>query len=392
MQENLEAEVRKRLRDAKRVIIKIGTRVLTDEKGRPEELRIKHLVSQIASLHNSGMEVLLVSSGSIGRGLEVLGFEKRPTLLPDLQMAAAVGQVQLMSMYKDLFSELGINVAQVLLTHGDLQNRKRHLNARNTLGRLFENRVLPIVNENDVVSVDEIKVGDNDQLASLSALLIDADTLVLLSTVEGFLKPTENGERKRVSYLERIDSNELQFAGETESAISTGGMNTKLQAAQIAVDAGKLSLIADGRESRILEAIFSGEDKGTLIGTLDSASIIPSAKKRWLAVFTKANGSLKLDSGAVVAVKEQGKSLLAAGIQVVSEDFERGDLVNLEDSSGAIFAKGLVDYSSKELSKIKGLKSSEIESVLGECFYDEVIHRDNLVVLEASIRENESNG
>jgi glutamate 5-kinase len=384
MAKNLEIEVRKHICSAQRIVIKVGTRVLTDANGRPEELRIKRLAEEISRLHQEGREVMLVTSGAIGRGLELLGRDERPKQLPDLQMAAAIGQVRLMSQYQTSFSEHGIDVAQILLTHDDFQDRKRHLNIRNTINRLFVNKVLPIVNENDVVSVDEIKLGDNDQLAALSAVLINADALVLLSTVEGFLKPNEDGQMQRVSYLSKVTSSELRFAGGTDSKISTGGMNTKLSAAQILVDAGGCSIIADGRSSGILGSIFSGEDAGTLIGLANADPSIRKDKKRWLAVFQRSQGKLTLDDGATKAIAQGGKSLLPAGIVSVEGNFERGDLVDLLDSSSTVFARGLVDYSSREIERIKGLKSSEIEAVLGERFFDVVISRDNLVVLNES--------
>ena len=266
LRESLEQEARRRLSVAKRVVVKVGTRVLTDAKGKPNIEALRHLVGQIAKLHLSGKEILLVSSGSIACGLDVLNLAKRPKELPGVQMAAAVGQVKLMSMYHDSFLEENLSVAQILLTHDDFKNQTRNLNAKNTLECLFEKRVVPVVNENDVVAVDEIKVGDNDTLAALSAKLIEADALVLLSAVDGFLMPNEQKQSEVVSYLEQVDENMMQYAGESESAISTGGMNTKLQAAQLFADLSKLSVIANGRERDVLLRLFDKERVGTVVG------------------------------------------------------------------------------------------------------------------------------
>lgn len=378
-----EKAARERLTTAKRIVVKVGTRLLADGGGRPEKARIRLLVDELSKLRASGKEVVLVTSGAIGMGIHALGWKKRPTSLPDLQMAAAVGQTRLMNLYSEYFARHHTLVGQVLLTHDLLNHRKRHLNARNTVMNLLRHSIVPVVNENDAVSVDEIRVGDNDSLGALTALLVDADVLVLLTTVSGFKRPTPSGGMQKVSYLPRITERDRGFAGGTKSGVSVGGMRTKLDAAENVAASGGLTVIADGRKKGILTSIFSNKKVGTLIG--GEHQRVRGSRKKWIAYFHRSNGTVVVDEGARVALVEGGKSLLPIGIRKVRGSFELGDLVNIESTGGVVFARGLVDYSSEDLLKIRGKSSTEVARVLGHRDYDEVIHRDNMVLLDSGI-------
>jgi glutamate 5-kinase len=376
------SEQRKNLTNARRIVVKIGSRVLVQKTGRPDLVRMKALVKDIARLRREGREVVVVSSGAIGTGVHTLGLKSRPTTLPDLQMAAAVGQSRLMTTYDKLFEAEKCKVGQVLLTHDDLNNRQRHLNARNTMMALLRNGVVPIVNENDVVAVDEIKFGDNDRLAALVALLIEADLLILLTTVDGFLAPGKGGRTKRVSVLNGVTAEELSHANGKGSELSTGGMTSKLQAANMVARVSAPVVIANGCKAGILKKVLDGQDVGTLIAmeaaTQDS---VLAGRKRWIAFFNKPQGTVLVDEGARTAIEEKGKSLLPIGIRDVEGHFASGTVVNVKTTAGVLFACGVVDYSSDQIRKIKGLKTTDIAAALGSKDYDEVIHRDNMVVL-----------
>jgi len=321
---------------------------------------------------------VLVTSGAIGAGMEALKLSSRPKTLPDLQMAAAVGQTRLMALYQSLFAKEGITIGQVLLTNEDLRSRARHLNARNTLFALLRNRIIPVVNENDTVTVDEIKFGDNDVLAALVSSLLSAELLVLMSSTNGLQKRSKT-KNVRVSYIEGVTERELALAFGKGSELSVGGMASKLQAAQMAVHSGALALIIDGRKERALLRAVSGENLGTLIGKALAGR--RSARKRWLAYFTRASGELTVDSGASDALALGGKSLLPIGVKKVEGKFEKGSLVSVKDTRGAFIARGLVEYGDRELRLIAGRKTSEIQAILGFRDADEVIHRDNLVLM-----------
>jgi len=362
------------LRDAKRVVVKIGTRLLVHDNGLPNRENRAALTHQIAALHHAGKEVVLVTSGAVGSGLEVLGMKTRPTGLSELQMAAAVGQTQLMSDYSTLFAEHDIAVGQVLLTHEDLQHRARHLNARNTMQHLLAHRVVPIVNENDAIATDEIKVGDNDVLASLVSMLIDADLLILLTTAPGLLGPDG-----RIPHVPDLTDDIRALAVGKGSALSTGGMATKLDAAYNAAKAGVQAVIADGREPDTLERVCAGDDVGTLLGA--GERVPHSKRKSWIAFFQRPEGTLLVDEGAVRAVAERGKSLLPSGIQSVEGSFGMGAVIQVASPDGMAFAQGLVQFSSADIVKIKGCQTEQIAEKLGTKDYDEVIHRDDLVLL-----------
>jgi glutamate 5-kinase len=380
------SEHRKNLVNARRIVVKIGSRVLVQKTGRLAMGRMTSLVKDIARFRREGREVVVVSSGAIGAGMQALGMKSRPTTLPDLQMAAAVGQSRLMTTYDKLFAAEKCKVGQVLLTHDDLNNRRRHLNARNTMMALLRNGVVPIVNENDVVAVDEIKFGDNDRLAALVALLIEADLLILLTTVNGFQAPGRGGRKRRVSALNGVTAKELSHAKGRGSEISTGGMASKLQAANMVARVSAPVVIASGLTAGILKKVLDGQDVGTLIATkAATADSVLAGRKRWIAFFNKPQGTLSVDEGAHAAIEQNGKSLLPIGIRDVEGHFASGAVVNVKTLSGMLFARGVVDYSSDQIRKIKGLKTADIAAVLGSKDYDEAIHRDNMVVLDIEL-------
>ena len=368
---------------ARRIVVKIGSRVLVQKTGRPDLTRIKSLVKDLAKLRKAGREIVVVSSGAIGCGVDALKLKTRPTSLPELQMAAAVGQSRLMAAYDKLFTRKKCRIGQVLLTHDDLEHRRRHLNARNTMMALLRNGIVPIVNENDVVAVDEIKFGDNDKLAALVALLIEADLLVLLTTVDGFQAPAGKGGRmRRVASLKNVTDEELQHAQGKGSHLSTGGMASKLQAANMVARVSAPVVIADGRKAGILSRVLRGEDTGTMImADAASAQTMLAGRKRWIAFFQRAQGAIIVDDGARAAIETKGKSLLPIGIRNVEGSFAAGTVVNVRTVGGVLFACGVVDYSSDQIRKIMGHRTDELAGILGFKDYDEVIHRDNMVVL-----------
>ncbi len=374
---------RKKLAASRRVVVKIGSRVLVQRNGRPDVRRMAALVAGLAALRREGREVIVVSSGAIASGLQALGMKKKPADLPTLQMAAAVGQSRLMATYDHLFARQKCRIGQVLLTHDDLEHRRRHLNARNTMLKLLEHGVIPVVNENDVVSVDEIKFGDNDALASRSAMLVEADLLVLLTTVDGFHATDARGRRRRVPFLADVTADTLSHTQGKGSAFSTGGMASKLTSAAEAARMGTVVVIANGRKDGILQKILAGENVGTLIpasGAEDSSGGL-NHRRRWVAFFHHAHGQIAVDDGARDALLRRGKSLLPVGIRGVTGEFAPGDLVEILDLAGQRIAQGLSEYSSAEVRLLKGLKTDKIRELLGAEAPGEVIHRDNLVVL-----------
>jgi glutamate 5-kinase len=372
---------RERLSTARRVVIKFGTRVLVDSRGRPSPQRIQSIVDQVSALHAEGREVVIVSSGAVGAGLDPLGFKTRPTDLEGLQMAAAVGQTRLMSMYGGRFAKKGITVGQVLLNHDDLKQRNRHLNARNTLLGLLRQGVVPIVNENDVVSVAEIRLGDNDFLAALVSVLVDADALMLCTSVNGLRAPAKNGKSVRVPFLSKITKAELDLVFGKGSALSTGGMATKLEAARMAYRAGIQAVIADGRKGDTLLRVLRGEDTGTLLAPAGDTERIRGKRKHWIAFFHRPSGFLVVDDGARRALIDAGRSLLAAGVREVRGSFPTGSLVHVMDHAENLLAAGLCQFSSDDLARIQGKSSGEIIELLGPAVSTEVIHRDNMVLL-----------
>ncbi len=360
---------REALRNARRIVVKAGSKVLVQSTGRPDRRRLKLLVDELSQFQNSGGEVVFVSSGAIGAGLDALGMKTRPKAMPDLQMAAAVGQIRLMSVYDELFSGNKCGIGQVLLTHDALKHRERHLNARNTLLNLIAHRIVPIINENDTISTEEIKFGDNDVLAALVAILIDADALVLLSSTDGLREPDGNGKTRRVSYIEQVDSDVLGLVADKQDKLSTGGMASKLQSAQIAAHNGIPVVIANGRKTGVLTRILEGKDEGTLLFPKEGNI---SKRKRWIAFFNRSEGHLEVDDGAAKALAA-GNSLLPVGIVSVGGQFKVGAMVDILSRDGHRLARGLVEYASEEIETIKGRHTADK--------LREVIHRDNMVIL-----------
>ena len=366
-----------------RIVAKFGTSLLTGGSDRLDEGIMSRLVAQVAQLHQQGLEMLVVSSGAIASGRHKLGLTRELRNIPFKQVLASVGQNRLMQAYEQLFSQYDITVAQALLTKADLSDRAGYLNARNTLLALLELRVLCIVNENDVVAVDEIqeaKFGDNDNLSAMVANLVDADLLLLLTDTAGLYTadPYRNPDACLISQVERIDSEIERLAAETPRSLGTGGMITKIEAAKLATASGVIVVIADGREPDIILRIADGEAVGTRF--LPATSKLES-RKRWMLSGLSIKGKLVVDSGAALALKKQKRSLLAAGIKQVEGDFQRGDIVNIYDSQGSRLGCGITNYSSSDISIIKGAHSRKITTLLGYDYGSEVVHRNNLVVL-----------
>ena len=360
------------------VVVKVGTAVLTDASGRLREERVAGLARQVADLRGRGLRVVVVSSGAIGAGVGELGLEGRPETMPRLQAAAAVGQGQLMRAYDEAFKRFELHTGQVLLTRDDFNDRLRYLNARNTLLALLDLGVVPIVNENDTISVEEITFGDNDFLAAQVTSLLRAELLVILTVVDGLRRPGPHGGLgERIDVVEEVTEEVLALASEEATSLGRGGMGSKLQAAQVATRAGEAVVVADGTREDVLGAIFSAEPVGTLF--LPSAKRMGS-RKRWIAFGVRPRGRIRVDEGARRALLERGKSLLPSGVLGVEGDFRRGDVVEIEDEAGRVFGRGLTNYSSEDVLRVRGLKTSQMARVLGAKPYDEIIHRDNLVV------------
>ncbi len=373
------------LTDAKCLVIKVGSSLVTNNGEGLDQAAIAAWAGQIAQLVHpvGGMEarqVVLVSSGAVAEGMQRLGWKKRPTAVNELQAAAAVGQMGLVQMYESCFSQHGLHTAQVLLTHDDLADRKRYLNARSTLRTLLAMGVIPIINENDTVVTDEIRFGDNDTLASLVANLIEADALVILTDQSGLYSadPRKNPDAKFIQHAIAGDEALEQMAGGAGSNVGTGGMLTKILAAKRAARSGAHTVIASGREANVLVRLASGEAVGTHLRT-EQAKML--AKKQWMADHLRVSGELHLDAGAVKVLRTDGKSLLPVGVIGVEGSFERGDVVACLDPQGQTVARGLVNYSSAETARILRQPSSEIASILGYVDEAELIHRDNLILL-----------
>lgn len=381
---NANLQPREVLRKARKVVIKIGSRVLVERNGQPNASRLRALTRDLAALRQSGVDVIVVSSGAIGTGVHALGLKRRPTEIAELQMAAAVGQSRLMALYDQLFAKQGCLIGQVLLTHADLKDRTRHLNARNTLLAMLARQIIPIINENDVVAVEEIKFGDNDLLAALVALLVQADLLVLLTTVDGFLAPDEAGRSRRVSQLNGLTAETMALARGKGSELSTGGMASKLRAADMVAQVGAPVVIANGTKPGIISKILSGADVGTLLLAPTHADASGrGAFKRWLAYFQRADGVLRVDEGACAALEQKGRSLLPIGIRGVEGEFEVDAVVDVLAPDGRLVARGLVEYSSSDLRKISGRRTSELPALVGGEGPEEAVHRDKLVLLKS---------
>lgn len=372
--------MRERLRLAKRWVIKVGSSLLTADGKGLDHVIIAQWTEQIAALLDDEREVVLVSSGSIAEGVARLKLTKRPTRVDQLQAAAAVGQMGLIRAYESQFERYGKLTAQILLTHDDLADRRRYLNARGTLSTLLSHGVLPIVNENDTVTTDEIKLGDNDTLGAQVANLIDADVLVLLTDQHGLFDqdPRTHADAQLLERANASDKHILALAGPAGSTLGSGGMRTKVLAAERAAQNGTTTVIAHGREPNILLRLRDGEPLGTML-TSDQKPL--DARKRWLADHLRAKGTLVLDDGACHVLRTQGSSLLAAGVTYCNGDYSRGELVACTDSRGNVIARGLSNYSAADTNKLLGASSERFEQLLGYAGEPELMHRDNMIVL-----------
>ncbi len=368
------------MRDAKRIVVKIGSTLITNNGIGVDHSLIKQWVEQITTLRGRGVEVVLVSSGAIAEGMQRLGWKSRPHEVNQLQAAAAVGQMGLVQVYESAFREHQVGTAQVLLTHDDLADRKRYLNARSTLTTLLSLNVVPVINENDTVVTDEIKFGDNDTLGALVANLIDADHLVILTDQQGLFSadPRRDPTATLIHEAKATDASLETMAGGSGSALGRGGMLTKVLAAKKAALSGSHTIIAYGRETDVLLRLQQGETIGTRIVSETSGL---QARKTWLAGHVKTSGKLHLDAGAERALVQGGKSLLPVGVTQIDGIFDRGEVVSCLDAAGREIARGLVNYSSIEAQKIARRPTSEIETLLGYIAEPELIHRDNLVLL-----------
>ena len=365
---------------ARRLVIKVGSSLVTDEGRGLDRAAIAQWAEQIAALRAAGKQVLLVSSGAIAEGMQRLGWARRPREVHELQAAAAVGQMGLAQAYESCFAALGIRTAQILLTHADLADRVRYLNGRSTLFTLLELGVVPVINENDTVVTDEIKFGDNDTLAALTANLVEADALVILTDQAGLYSadPRRNPDASLLQEVRAGDPRLEAIAGGTGSHIARGGMITKVLAAKRAARSGASTVIASGREADVLIRLAQGERLGTQL--LASTEVL-TARKQWLADHLQVKGSVHLDQGAVRALVNERKSLLPIGVVEVNGDFSRGDVITCLGTDRREVARGLANYSSDQARRIAGRPSAEIESVLGFVEERELIHRDNLVIL-----------
>jgi glutamate 5-kinase len=353
------------LTQAGRVVVKLGTGVLTDNRKQPDLAQMEQLAGQIAEQSHAGREMVLVTSGAVGAGMGALGFKKRPRELAELQACAAIGQSRLMAAYDKLFAKHNLHVAQVLLTHEDLQDHERHLNARNTLVTLLAHGVVPIINENDAVSSTELKFGDNDKLSALTASLLPADLLVILTTVDGVIENFGASNARTIDIIEKIDARLESIVSGTDSETAVGGMASKIQAAKIVIRSGIPLVIASGHRKNVLARIMAGESEGTLF--------IPQAKKlqgrkRWIAFFHHPKGTLFVDAGAKAALREQGRSLLPPGVARCEGAFAAGDVLRICDLDGLEFARGICNFSAAEIKP-------------GQRPRAEIVHRDNLVIL-----------
>lgn len=367
------------LNSAETLVVKVGSRVLSTTQGELDIERIECLANQLIDIAESGMKVALVSSGAVAAGMGKLNLKQRPSDLAHLQAIASVGQAHLIQAYENFFASRDRHAAQILLTAEDLDDRKRYLNVRNTLTTLLGMGATPIINENDSVAVDELQTtfGDNDRLAAMVAGLFTRPALVILSDVDGVY---ENPDEKIVCPLvERVDESVFGLVGSSTSGVGKGGMQSKLKAAQFATRSGAPVVIANGRHPTVLTSLLRGDELGTLF-LPQSRSLAP--RKRWIGFTAQTTGSIVCDAGAIRALKSNGPSLLAIGISKVMGTFEKGDVVSICNPDGSEVARGLTNYDYRELGRIRGLRSQAIADVLGHCPYEEVIHRDNMVLCE----------
>ena len=368
------------LQNSKTLIVKVGSSLVTNNGEGLDSGAIAAWAAQISALIAQGKQVVLVSSGAVAEGMQRLGWKKRPVEVNELQAAAAVGQMGLVQMYESCFSQHGLHTAQILLTHEDLSDRKRYLNARSTLKTLLNLKVIPIINENDTVVTEEIRFGDNDTLGALVANLIEADTLVILTDQQGLYSadPRKDSSAQFINFEMAGNPALEKMAGGAGTNVGTGGMLTKILAAKRAANSGAHTIIASGREPNVLVRLSAGEAIGT---HLQAGQMKIVAKKQWLADHLRIGGKLVLDAGAANVLTKEGKSLLAIGVVDVQGAFERGDVVACVNADGVELARGIVNYNSQEVARIKRKPSHEIEQILGYVEESELIHRDNMVLL-----------
>jgi len=364
------------------VVIKIGTNLLADKEHGINSEKIGAIAKSVSYLNSLGKRVVIVSSGAIGAGVAALKLPERPKTIPEKQATAAIGQPLLMEAYENAFRKQHIHIAQILLTKDDFVNRVRYVNAKNTFNALFENAVVPIINENDTVAIEEIRFGDNDNLAAMVATLIEADILIILSDIDGLYSdnPASNPNAELVPIVEKITPQIERFAQKSKSELSSGGMITKIQAAKRCAKAGITMIIANGRNPQVLDDMFLGEFRGTVF--LPSGRKLPM-RKQWIGFVSHTAGVVVVDDGAKTALLKKNKSLLPSGIREVLGEFYAQEIISILDGSGNEIGKGITSYSSNELNRIKGRKSAEIETILKRKSPAEVIHRDNLATMEA---------
>ncbi len=368
---------KKLLKDVKRVVIKIGSNLIVGKNAQKNKMFLPNLIQDIIELKENNVETVIVSSGAVGAGMHLLGIKTRPQLLPLAQACAAVGQNQIMQVYERLFHRHKTKVGQVLLTTEDIANRQRYFNLRHTINALLQMGVVPIINENDSIVVDEIKVGDNDTLSAHVTNFVEADLLIILSDIDGLYNdnPKINLDAELIYEVRKITPKIKKYCRGKGSEASVGGMDTKLKAAEIVTESGEMMIIANGYTTRVTD-LLKGRKRGTLF--LPALKKL-SSRKRWIA-FTKTNGSVVIDSGGVKALKKENKSLLPVGIKDVEGSFKKGDIILVKNIKGKIIARGISNYSSKEIKQIKGIKTSMIAEKLGYRDYETVIHRDNIVI------------
>ena len=371
---------RNEIKNAVRVVVKIGTSTLTYNNGKLNLFRIEKLVRELADLANQGKEIILVTSGAVGAGLDRLGSTERPKTIPEKQAVAAIGQGILMHMYEKLFAEYGQIVAQVLLTRENSVKHKLYINSRNTLLTLLKMGVIPVINENDAIAIDELKIGDNDTLSATVATIVDADLLIILSDIEGVFtaNPQNDPTAQLIEEITDITPEIEELAGGAGSKLGTGGMYTKIQAAKIAVNAGVTMVIASGALEGVVRNILSGEKIGTIFPAKEQHLQV---RKSWLAFGAMIKGELVVDEGCEKALITEGSSLLSVGIVEVKGTFDQGNSVRILSTQGREIARGLANYNSEEIKKICGKNTNNISKILGSKLYDEVIHRDNMVIM-----------
>jgi glutamate 5-kinase len=368
------------LRERNTIVIKIGTNLLADKVQGVNLDRINEIAESVTRLNSLGNRIAIVSSGAIGAGIAALKLKERPKTIPEKQATAAIGQPLLMEAYEHAFRKQNCTIAQVLLTKDDFVNRTRYLNAKNTFPVLFEQGVIPIINENDTVAVEEIKLGDNDNLSALVANLIEADLLIILTDIDGLFSddPTKNNKAQLIPVVEKISGQIEKLAKSSRTELSTGGMITKIQAAKRCVSAGIAMVIANGKNPHVLDDILSGTFKGTLFLPAENKL---NMRKKWIGFISTTKGYVRVDDGAKLALLKKNKSLLPSGIVEVHGEFKANETISILDLTGNVIAKGVTGYSSFDLAKIMGKNTSEIEKILSRKSHDEVIHRDNLVLI-----------